>query len=271
MKSKKTRMIVAIAGAVLLLLAIFLRLGGKNTADTDTPNGEPGYEESGQPEENFSPVGTWYSDREQGDVLTLREDGTFSSDWLAGGTYEVKNGTLYLTTALGKTVSLAIDSASPCLLYTQKGQEHTYFTTQVLATESRDAHNAAAQAEQERSIQTTLKILTIGAWSYTDVYGVAGEAPATHTMEISQDTIHAYIGEDREGTYRYTVQSATIGGGSIEAVIEYQSLEDEMGVTLQDTLYITAEEDGYYELAIHQAEFRGYWSKWANISFDGEG
>lgn len=267
MKSKKTRIIVAIAGAVLLLLAIFLRLGGKSNADTDTPDSGALYEENQQPEESFSPIGTWYSDREQGDVLRLEEDGTFSSDWLAGGTYEVKNGTLYLTTALGRTVTLSIDSSSPCLLYTQKNQEHTYFTSQTLAKESRDAHNAEAQAELERNITTTMKILTTGAWSYTDVYGVAGAAPATHTMEISQDTIHAFIGEDREGTYSYTIQSVTIGNGSIEAIVEYQTQGDETGVTLQDVFYITAEEDGYYELAIHEAEYRGYWSKWANISF----
>lgn len=261
MKSKKMRMIIVIVGAALLLLAIILRLSGKRAADVDLPDVAPGYEESRQ-QEGFSPVGTWYSDREQGDVLHLKEDGDFTSDWLAGGTYEVQEHRLCLTTSLGREVTLEIDSVVPCLRYTGKGSEHTYFTTAKLAEESRQQINAALQAEYDSDLETMMDILTAGAWHYTEAVLLRDAVPPTHEMEVTRNTIHAFIGEDEEALYDYEVKDVNISGGTITAKVGCRKQDAETGGMVWETyFYVTLEEDGNYKLSIHEGELKGYWLK----------
>lgn len=271
MKNKKICIIVAAASAVLLLLAVVLRLSKKDETRTDAPEGTSGYADEQQPEDDFSPVGTWYSDREQGDTLQLKEDGTFTSDWLSEGTYAADGSTIQLTTVLGKTVSLTIDRGGPCLRYIhtageKEDKDHTYFTSLELAKANREQILADKQAEFDRNLAMAMKILTTGTWHYSEVYALKGQEPATHELEITQDTLRAFVGEDREETYTYEVTSISVANGEITMKVNYWPEGSDGENVKQDTFSIFEGEDHYYELTIYTSTFRAYWKKWADIS-----
>lgn len=102
----------------------------------------------------------WYSDKEENDYLILNNDGTFNSEWLGNGTYEIKDDTINLISSLdNKEVTLYIRDESK-LDYSIGDSKYTYYDNKENALE---AYN-----KRENEKINNVKKSIVGTWEYSD-------------------------------------------------------------------------------------------------------
>lgn len=148
-----------------ILFAVSLTAcGGKKK---DAPEPVPKTETTAE-KESYDITGSWYSDREKGDTLTLNKDGSYTSSvWLKDGNYSISENTLTLTDLLGKETSLTIkeNGDNLTLVYSDSSSGHTYYRTEEALNAVKVAQESAAAEEQSFNESVVMKILTTGDWT----------------------------------------------------------------------------------------------------------
>lgn len=142
--------------------------GKKKNAPETVPETETTAEK-----ESYDLIGSWYSDRENGDTLTLNKDGSYTSSvWLKDGNYSIAGNTLTLTDLFGKETNLTIQGNGEelTLVYPDPSTGHTYYQTEEALNAVKAARESAAEEEQSFNEAVVKKILTTGDWTNPNGY-----------------------------------------------------------------------------------------------------
>lgn len=170
-------------------------------------------------------AGTWYSDRDDQSVLTLKTDGTYSDGiWLTSGDYTIDGDKVVLTSALDGTITLLIkaNNGETTLYFENDPYSHTYYTDSKQAQAAREERQEVEQNTADKQIaaeQKTLKEVLPGYW-----YNSAGY-PIEFTAD--GDYISYPLGKQQQGKYK------VLSGNSI-SVIGQDGTEQTIQVKLTD-------------------------------------
>ena len=196
--SKTAKIIVAIIAALLLIVAfvLFFKQSGEENKEqgSSAPVIVAGYDISG----------TWYSDRERGDTLTLNSSGSYTSlNWLANGNYTASddNRTITLTDSFGDRKQLTLVMIGDAYVMKYEGAAaHTYYRTTQEVTAAQEAQQAAAEEIKSFYDAALLQILTTGEWVSLDETTTLNFTDSTFTVEFAGNQFieatvyeHSYI------------------------------------------------------------------------------
>lgn len=240
--SNKTKIFVG-AAAVLLVIAVIcvIVFGDKNNDPQPISSSAPALTDTS----NYDVTGVWYSDRENGDTLTLDEDGTYtSSNWLANGEYAITGNVLTLTDLFGDSKALIIASDGDTYMLKYAGASaHTYYRTEQEASTAQEQQIAADEEMQSLYNAALSQILTTGDW-------VSVNERTTLTFTDTTITLH-YDGTESEYVeaatvnYTYAIVSFEVKSGSYIIIMDCHNESDnndykntQVGITVgEDNLY----------------------------------
>lgn len=244
LQNKKFKIAIAIIATILLVLAIIIVwIKGKNSnIDSDTTQSNI---------YNIDIVGTWYSNRTDNDILTLKNDDTYSSSaWLAAGTYRVDNNIVYLTDNYGTTKELTIstdnESSNSILYFDNENYSHTYFRTQEEAENSKTKEESSNTEQLQEYYNDAATKILIADW-------ISGDKSTD--MKITEDkiivnfkgvTVNGTTTGAETTTYSYTIINVEQNNNSYNITWK---MTDEKGITSTvDDVVITENSSGSYSI-----------------------
>ena len=218
--SKNAKISIAVIAALALIVAavLYFTQGDKvNIVQENDNTPEPVISTPGVNTPvivaSYDVSGTWYSDRENGDILVLETFGTYtSSNWIAAGSYVVgaDNHTITLTDSFGERKELNLTTNGSAYVMRYEGAAaHSYYRTMQEVTTARETQKAAAEEMQSFYDAALLQILTTGEWSSID---------ETTTLNFTNNTfIIDYVGnqfvEAATCEYSYVVTKIEVHNG----------------------------------------------------------
>lgn len=211
--NKKTKIIIAIAAAILLVVSIIVAIvaGGKkaenkegNATTNPSQTATTTVSSNEQILNNITSldlIGVWYSDRADGDILTLSKDNTYScSYWLNPGEFKLENKKLYLTDEYLSTkvfdVLMADDKLTLCF---KDNSGVSYYFLDQKAAEASMASKEDLEGKKEdlqEKYTAVAKSLLVGEWK--------NEIANTHLSISDKEVVYTLDGEILE-TYAYTI------------------------------------------------------------------
>lgn len=193
--NKKVAIGVMIFGIILIIAAVIIRTGkkkttsepAKTTMSTTTNN-----------KKTYVLTGEWYSDRENGDTLTLKSDGSYtSSTWLKDGKYNISGETLTLTDLFGKETSLTVTKEGETLTLVYSGGKpsgHSYYRTVAELDAATAVQNALVTEQHALNKSIIMQILTTGDWenqkSFTE--------PGGYTLHMTDSEYIVFANDKNE-------------------------------------------------------------------------
>lgn len=159
--------ITALCG-ILFAISLSACGGKKKEAPETIPETETTAEK-----ESYDIIGSWYSDHENGDTLTLKEDGSYTSSvWLKDGNYSISGNTLILTDLFKRQTNLTIQESEGdlTLVYADSSSGHTYYRTEEALDAVKTAQESVEAEEQSFNESVVMKILTTGDWTNPNGY-----------------------------------------------------------------------------------------------------
>ena len=232
MNSTKTKILISSIIAIFLIAAICAILFSKNSiVDLSKII-------------TYDITGTWYSDRESGDILHLDKSGTYtSSNWLISGKYFYDKNNIILTDTFGdsRNLTLIASNGTYTLNYTDTGA-HTYYRTEAEAHAARESIRQKAEKEeneQKAYFEEFLpKILTTGEW----------ENRFGETVMFTEDTVIFKDASNTETKYSYKIVSLDVKKGKCFIVIKYENLTYFAGGEETGCLLLSPKENNLYTL-----------------------
>lgn len=252
--NKKIKIIIAIIAAIFLIAAIVM-LFLKKPADTPATGNENNTEavntlEPVKIKDNSIVAKTWYSDREDNDILTLNEDGSYKgSKFLNTGMFSIDNGIITCSSMLDGIVELQIIKKDDtlCLLFENDKLSFYYYDTQEAATAAKEAKASMIQEEKEAANENLPKIM-LGTWTSTDGFN------STVTFTENEYTISMpeseYITEETH-TYSYKILSVDFENNQYKISVERTDTKgnaDPMDIRI-------LQKDEQYEISSNTFEF----------------
>ncbi|WP_435924235.1 hypothetical protein [Paenibacillus sp. DYY-L-2] len=221
LQNKKLIWIAAAAVVlVIVLLAVFIPKGKDQAAENASATPDTTKVSEAGNAQNAKVAGTWYSDREDNDILTLSEDGSYSSTgWLTSGKYIVEGDLVSLTDPFGTTKELTLKDGEggKVLFYENEPLSHTYFQSEQLAKQSQEAQKPEELPLGE--LEEVVKEMTLGDWE---------SEYQPQVLSITEDQI-AHQFKDKDGKVR-------------DDLTQYYSYK---------IVEVTQSDSKYYELGFH--------------------
>lgn len=169
---------------------------------------------------------TWYSDRPDGDQLTMTKDGSYNGTvFLTSGTYKLKDGIVTCSSMWDGVVELKVVTVDgkTCLYHDNGYLSFYYHDTQAAAEKSMEAR-AADEARRQEAVANELSEILLGVWK--------------STVNISETTITF---TDKEYTI-YTPETEYLKASS--RIYEYEIQETRVGISQHDIKMIRTDSDG---------------------------
>lgn len=270
--TKTGKILLAVVCATISISALTSCKANQNAA-SDESSHTAAESETTNTFDSHSLVGSWFSDRENGDILTFNEDGTFSSSaWLKNGTFSITGKTVYLTDALGmkKTLSVGSYEGSATLVYSDESSGHTYYRTQAELNEVKIARESVAAEEQEFNKDAVMKILTTGEWLSTNGFTLS---MTDTSFTVSKNESHPNYGKPAEFdfepnvTYRYQIASIE-RGTNVDAFFIKVKVTDENGSERDTEFTIGLKGDNTYTLFSYAFPYAASFTKTVVLDFD---
>ena len=223
--------------------------------------------------DGHSLVGSWFSDRENGDILTFNEDGTFSSSaWLKNGTFSISGKTVYLVDALGMKKSLTIGNheGSMTLIFSDESSRYIYYRTQEELNKVKAARESAAAETLAFNKDAVMKILTTGEWLSSNNFTLS---MTDTSFTISKNENHPDYGKSAEYdwepsvTRQYQITSIE-RGTNVDAFFIDIKVTDENGIERNSDFTIGLKEDNTYTLFSHAFPYASSFTKTVALDFD---
>lgn len=264
MNTINKKILIAIALVLIVVFVVLSIILGNKNKDLQQPDGS-------NPQATdivYDVTGAWYSDRENGDTLTLNSDGTFTSSvWLTRGNYTYSGDTVTLTDMYKHTYQLTAVAAndSYVLHYNGSSDGHTYYRTQEEVDELKAQQQASDEEMQGIYNAALQQILTTGEWAkVSNVEAV--------TLQITSDTIlftYKVGGKTVTDSFTYFIASFEVIDGKYIVKMDLHDTaanEDYKGETVE----ISAGTDNHYTLTfpwITNGSISGQYEKTVDITF----
>lgn len=256
--------------------------GKKKNAPETVPETETTAEK-----ESHDLIGSWYSDRENGDTLTLNKDGSYTSSvWLKDGNYSIAGNTLTLTDLFGKETNLTIQGNGEelTLVYPDPSTGHTYYQTEEALNAVKAARESAAEEEKSFNEAVVKKILTTGDWtnqkSFTEPGGYTLHitdteftVSANEAHELKDDPKFAELFPTKTYIYKITdiKQEEPLLGSPYESRYSFKATITRDNGDTQENIpfYIDIGSDNFYSILSGGFPYDGKtYSKTIKIDFD---
>jgi hypothetical protein len=276
-----------IAALCCILFTVSVAACGKKKENTDNESSAAQNTDTVTEQKSYDILGSWYSDRENGDMLTLKEDGSYTSSvWLKDGIYTISGDMLILKDTFGKETRLSIvqNKDEITLIYSEKASGHTYYRTEDKLNEAKAVQESSAAEEQNFNETILMKILTTGDWknqkSFTE--------PGGYTLHITDTEFLVSANEEHEmrkdpkftelfpaKAYKYKIteirQEEVLLGSSAESRYSFKATITRDNGDIQENVPFTVEigNDNFYSISSGGFPYNSKtYSKTIKIDFD---
>lgn len=248
-KNKPFAIFVAIVGGLLLIVAIIMSITSKDKPNDNDAEASIVVTPTALPIKDtkingYDVIGTWYSDRPDGDILTLGNDSSFeSSVWLLlGGTYSINGNSIVLVDKTGSTKNITYKTQDNIhtLKFENGANSHIYYRTKEEAELS--SEREAREREERKTLidSAALQILTTGEW-----ISQSGNAKVSFS---DTEYTHEYIHENQENivqTFKYTITEIKETDSGYELKWEADNIENGRHMSANDAVILIKGDDNY--------------------------
>lgn len=221
--------------------------------------------------ESYDLIGSWYSDRENGDTLTLNKDGSYTSSvWLKDGNYSISENTLTLTDLFGKETSFTIkeNGDNLTLVYSDSSSGHTYYRTEEALTAVKAAQESAAAEEQSFNESVVMKILTTEDWTSSNGFTLhVAENDFTVSRNENNPNFNKEYNFTPDKTYQYQITDIK-KDSNVSAFFINVTITADDGTQKQAQFTIGVKEDNLYTFFSDVVPYAAQFTKIVKIDFD---
>lgn len=260
--SKPVKIVIACIAALLLIVAIILVVV---TGDKDKAQPTGGDSTVPATANGYDVTGSWYSDREGGDTLTLDPTGSYtSSNWLVNGKYTIAGDTVSLTDIFGDSKKLIIAATGDTYIMRYDGSAtHTYHRTEQGATAAREQKKAEEEEKQSFYDAALMQILTTGEWISID---------ESTTLQFTESTITiSYAGttniEAATVNYSYVITSFEVAYGNYSVKMDLHDETSNLDFK-NSGAGITVSDDNTYTITCGNLPYAQKYKKTVEIVFE---